>query len=175
MCIQLVRKISGPLRVSTFKRSSEEFGCFDICDRRVLSHSREFNLDFETKILMKVKRNDALQFGFRTWETHEYPKLAKTDRLLWSLPTSNVQMPKFVVLVFQTDRMDNHRVNASLFDNVDLRSFKVQLNNCMIPEKDIVEDFAKNRYLYFYRNYVDFMTHYWKGEKLPEQIGRAHV
>lgn len=128
----------------------------------------KFNLDYETKILTKVRRNDALKFGFRTWETHEYPKLPKTDRVLWSLPTSNVRMPKFVVLVFQTDRMDNHRSNAAFFDNVDLRSFKVQLNNRVIPEKDIVEDFEKGRYLSFYRNYVDFMTDYWRGEKLSE-------
>ena len=41
-----------------------------------------FNIDFETRVLTKDRRNDALPFGFRNWETYEYPKLATTSRML---------------------------------------------------------------------------------------------
>lgn len=129
-----------------------------------------FNFDYEAKILAKVKKNDALRFGFRQWETQEYPTLPVTDRLKWTLPLSNVGLPKFVVLAFQTNRTGNHRADTSLFDNVDLRSFKVTINNRIIPDEDVVEDFTKGQYLNFYRGYVDFMRDYWRGEKLAQPV-----
>lgn len=128
----------------------------------------KFNIEYESKILTRVKRNDVEYFRFRSWDTHEYPTLPKAKRMVWTLTTSTAQVPKFVVLVFQTNRLDNHKRDSSYFDNVDLTSFKVTLNGHTLPQNDTIEDFAKDSYLTFYRNYVDFMADYWRGEKLSE-------
>ena len=84
------------------------------------------------------------------------------------MTTSNVEAPSFIILVFQTNRADNERVDASKFDHVKLRSFKVHLNNVSVPYENLNEDFESNKFAFFYQNYLKFITEYSQEEKLCE-------
>lgn len=129
----------------------------------------KFNLGPEKAILDKVKSNGSFQISFRSWETHEYPQLPINNKETWKLMTrSNVEAPDDFVLVFQSSRMDDEKKDASKFDHVRLRSFRVHLNSTSLPYENLNENFDRNKYLNFYQNYLNFITEYSNGEKLCE-------
>lgn len=129
----------------------------------------KFNFGPEKVILDKVQNNASFQIEFCSWETHEYPQLPANNKETWKLmTTNNVEAPVFIVLLFQTARLDDERKDASKFDHVKLRSFKVRLNNVTLPYVNFNEDFDRNKFLFFYQNYLNFMPDFSNGEKLRE-------
>lgn len=129
----------------------------------------KFNLGPEKNILDKVKANTSLQLKFRTWEVHANPQLPKSSKEVWKLmTTTNVKAPSHIIVVLQTNRMDNDRVSSAEFDHVKLRSIRVGLNSVTLPYELMNEDFDKNKFLNFYLNYISFITDYSNGEKLCE-------
>ena len=129
----------------------------------------KYNLATEKSILDKVKSNASFQIAFRSFETHVYPQLPVSSKETWKLmTTTNVEAPSYIVVLFQTNRSDNEKLDASKFDHINLRSFRVHLNSVALPYENFNEDFEKNRYLNFYQNYLNFITDYSHGEKLCE-------
>lgn len=128
----------------------------------------KFTLELEKQILLKMKKNDKMSFGYMNWESHDIPGIFPTKTFKWSVRTTNRHKPKFVVLVFQTDRRDNHLKDSSLFDHVNVRSVSVQIGERRFPQVDTIYDFSSMDYNHAYLNYADFMRDYWKGEKLCE-------
>ena len=129
----------------------------------------KYNLATEKAILDKVKSNTSFQIAFRSFETHVYPQLPTNDKEKWKLcTTTNVEAPSYIIILFQTNRSDNEKVDASKFDHINLRSFRVHLNSVALPYENFNEEFDKNRYLNFYQNYLNFITDYSHGEKLCE-------
>ncbi|CAH0389296.1 unnamed protein product [Bemisia tabaci] len=129
----------------------------------------QYNLGPEKAILDKMKRNESFQIAFRSWETHEYPQLPANDKETWKLmTTSNVEAPSYIILIFQTNRLDNEKKDASKFDHVKLRSFKVHLNNASLPYEALNEDFENDKFLFFLQYYLSFMVDYSQNEKLCE-------
>ncbi|CAH0383064.1 unnamed protein product [Bemisia tabaci] len=84
------------------------------------------------------------------------------------MTTSNVEAPTYIIVLFQTSRMDNEKTDASKFDHIRLRSIKVHLNSTALPYENLNEDFQRNRFLHFYQNYLNFIPDYFDGEKLCE-------
>ena len=129
----------------------------------------KYNLSVEKALLDEIKLDTSYPLSFRSWELHEYPQLPTNQRETWKLmTTSNVEAPSFIILVFQTNRTDNEKVDASKFDHVKLRSFKVHLNNVSVPYENLNEDFENNKFAFFYQNYLNFITDYSQEEKLCE-------
>lgn len=129
----------------------------------------KYNLAPEKDMLDKVKRNASFQIAFRSWEAHEYPQLPTNNKETWKLmTTSNVEAPSYIILVFQTNRMDDEKKDASKFDNAKLRSFRVHLNNVSLPYEALNEDFERGKFLSFYQYYLNFITDFSNGEKLCE-------
>nr|XP_018896009.1 PREDICTED: uncharacterized protein LOC109029813 [Bemisia tabaci] len=129
----------------------------------------KYNLASEKRILDKVKSNASFPIAFRSYETHVYPQLPLNSKETWKLmTTTNVEAPAYIIILFQTNRSDNEESDASKFDHVNLRSFRVHLNSVALPYENFNENFDKNRYLNFYQNYLRFITDFSHGEKLCE-------
>lgn len=129
----------------------------------------KFNLNAEKIILDKVKNNATFEIAFRCMETHVYPQLPQTSRETWKLmTTTNVQAPCYIALMCLTNRMDNEKLDASKFDHVEMRSVTVSLNGEDSPYEKQNEEFDKNRFLTFYRNYLESLTDFSHGQKLCE-------
>lgn len=94
---------------------------------------------FDQLNLMKiVETNQAIQVAFRSWDLHEYPTLPQTTKISWALRTTTaLETPRFVVLAFQTNRKNQIKQDASLFDSCDLTEFKVYLNDRAFPYLNI--------------------------------------
>ncbi|XP_072155733.1 uncharacterized protein [Bemisia tabaci] len=129
----------------------------------------KFNLATEKTLLDKVKNNVSLLLPITSFETFIYPQLPTSDKDTWKLmTTTNVEAPSYIILVFQTNRSDSEESDASKFDHVNLRSFKVYLNSVCLPYEALNENFEKEKYLSFYQNYLNFITDFSNGEKLCE-------
>lgn len=129
----------------------------------------KFNLGAEKAILNKVKNNASFEISFRSVETHVYPQLPQTSRETWKLmTTTNVEAPCYLGLLCLTNRMDNEKTDASKFDHVSMRSVTVSLNGVDSPYEKQNEDFEKNRFLNFYRMYLEAFTDLSHGQKLCE-------
>lgn len=130
----------------------------------------KFNLGPEKLILDKVKNNAMFDMHFRSFDVFEYPQLpSSTHEETWKLmTTSSDRAPAYVILLFQTERNDNDRVDSSKFDNVNLRSIRVKLNDVTLPQQALDESFESGNFLRFYHNYLNFISDYSNGEKLCE-------
>ncbi|CAH0775506.1 unnamed protein product [Bemisia tabaci] len=105
---------------------------------------------------------------FRSWDSYTFERLRASRVInLGPLPTMD---PAFIIVAFQTNRSQNKNMDASKFDHVNLRSFKVLINNTYIPYNTLNEDFENDKFLIFYQNYIDFMGEFFRIDRLCNPI-----
>jgi hypothetical protein len=99
--------------------------------------------------------------GFMNWELHEYPLLPINKFQTWSVKcASKMEVPRFVIIGFQTQRKNDQTKNASHFDFCNLSDIKLFLNGVQYPYNNVRTDFAKNRYDILYTMYYNFQQAY---------------
>jgi hypothetical protein len=129
-----------------------------------------FPSDEEKLSLLKViEKNQSIYMNFRTWELYEYPLLPQSSRQTWNVKTTTqLEKPRYVVLAFQTDRINNIKKNASEFDICSISDVKLYLNSECYPYDDMNLDPSKNQLALLYEMYVKFQENYYfkRGEPL---------
>lgn len=131
----------------------------------------KFHLGPEKMILDKIKNNESFQLRFASFETHVYPQLPLNTRETWKLmTTTNVEAPTHIIVIPQTNRMDLDSVDASKFDNLNMRSVTVKLNSQTLPVETQNENFTHGKCLNFYYAYLRFLQEFSNWEKLCEPI-----
>ena len=81
------------------------------------------------KLLKYIGKNPLIPISFRTWELHEYPLLPITLNHVWTVKTSSqLEIPKFCILGFQTNRKNVNRRNDSqtIFKQLELSVWQSQ-------------------------------------------------
>ena len=69
-------------------------------------------------ILDVVSKDKAATLAYRSWELYEYPQLPATPKIIWTVKTtSHLEKPRYIIIVFQTNRKNQPAVNASHFDH----------------------------------------------------------
>lgn len=71
------------------------------------------------------------------------------------------QKPRYLIISFQTKRVDDEDKNLSAFDNCDLTNAYALLNNVRYPALDYNASFKKNHYENLYRDFYQFTEKYY--------------
>jgi hypothetical protein len=117
---------------------------------------------YRLPLLHHVERDRPLVMPFRSWELHEYPVLPTTDRQTWTVKTSSeLEKPRYVVLMFQTARKNDITKNASEFDHCNLTNVRLFLNDKYYPYDNLNQDISKGRFALFYDMYTRFQNSYY--------------
>lgn len=120
-------------------------------------------------LLRVIEKNQSIYINFRAWELYEYPLLPQSNRQTWNVKTTTqLEKPRYVILAFQTERLNNIKANVSQFDICDISNVKLYLNSECYPYDDMNLDPSKNQLAILYEMYVKFQENYYfkKGEPL---------
>jgi hypothetical protein len=108
-----------------------------------------------------VEQKVTVPLGFRA-RTSEQTTLTQTQNFTWRLSvTGGVEKPRWIIIGFQTNRIDIQQQNPAVFDHLNLRNAYVTLNSERYPMSDIITNFNKNEYMNLYNMFDDFKKEYY--------------
>lgn len=115
-------------------------------------------------MLKTLSRNESLFLPFRSWDLYEFPTIPEATRNTWSVKTtSQVNKPRYVVIGFQTNRMNVIQSDASLFDHCNISNIKLYLNNEKYPYDDMNVNFATSNYQELYHMFQCIQNSFYNG------------
>ena len=104
-----------------------------------------------------IKKGRPITMSFRTWELFEYILLPTTPKHVWTVKTTNqLEKPRFVILIFQTNRKGQRAENASRFDHCNISDVKLFLNSQYYLYRNLNSDLTRNQYAVLYDMYANF-------------------
>ena len=75
--------------------------------------------------------------------------------------TGGVEKPRWIVIGFQTGRINTQQQNPATFDHLHLKNAYVTLNSERYPMSDITSNFGKNEYMKWYDMFDNFKKDYY--------------
>lgn len=116
------------------------------------------------QLLKSVDQKHNLPIAFRSWDLQEYPVLPTTTKNIWQIKTTTkFETPRYVIVGFQTNRLNRIQGNPSKFDPCDVRDIKLFLNGEMYPYENMNLDFASRHYASLYFAFCKFQETYYHG------------
>lgn len=98
-------------------------------------------------MLKLISRKDSLLLPFRSWDLYELPLVPNTTRHTWSVKTTTqVSKPRFVIVAFQTNRLNVLNADSCMFDHCNITDLKLYLNNDRFPYDDLNLNFSSSHY-----------------------------
>ena len=108
-----------------------------------------------------VEQKVTVPLAFRA-RSGEQITLTQTQNFTWRLSVSGgVEKPRWIIIGFQTNRIDTQLQNPAVFDNLNLRNAHVTLNSERYPMSDIITHFDRNEYMKLYSMFDDFKKEYY--------------
>ena len=99
-----------------------------------------------------IERKEKVPVGYRMIQC-DTASVPQTRSFSWRLSVkSSSEVPRFIIVSFQTDKSGNQERNPSIFDNVNVRNIHVTLNSDKYPMHDYNLSFPAQT---FYRAYGD--------------------
>jgi hypothetical protein len=122
--------------------------------------------EYLTGMRKLIEQKVTLPLAFRA-RTSEQTILTQTQNYTWRLSvTGGVEKPRWIVIGFQTDKMDTQQQNPAVFDNLNLKNAYVTLNSERYPMTDIMTNFNRNEYMRLYSMFDDFKKDYYGFDSL---------
>ncbi|XP_050516193.1 uncharacterized protein LOC126891058 [Diabrotica virgifera virgifera] len=120
------------------------------------------NDDIKLELMKSIQQDQPIVIPFRKWELHELPAITRgARREVWAVKTStSVERPRYVIVFFQTNKLDKTTADPTLFDNVNIQSIRLSLNGEYWPNERMQLDFSKTDYNEAYFNYTEFYPSY---------------
>ena len=108
-----------------------------------------------------IEQKITLPLAFRA-RTTEQTILTQTQSHTWRLSvTGGVEKPRWIIIGFQTDKMDTQQQNPAVFNNLNLKNAYVTLNSERYPKSEIIANFGRNEYMRLFGMFDDFKKDYY--------------
>ena len=92
-----------------------------------------------------IERKETLPVGYRMI-TCTNASVPQTTLFTWDLPSiSSPEVPRFIIVGFQTNKSNNQRQNPAIFNNVGVKNIYVMLNSRKYPTTDYNISFPKQQ------------------------------
>ena len=113
-------------------------------------------------LLRTLESGRNLSICFHSWDLYEYPLLQSTTKHSWAVKASaQLEKPRVVILVLQTNRKNVMSEDATEFDNCKLTNVKLFLNSEFYPYDDLNLDFDKDKHAILFHMYTQFRKSYY--------------
>ena len=122
----------------------------------------------ETQVMFNDSIKNSFNISFDSWTTDR--KIVNTD-LEYQLDigsSANINSPKYLIVAHQTaarSNVSNKANNISIFDNLDIRKYFVEIDGVRYPKDSVHVNYTENDYLDQYRDIKLFYKEY-LGEEL---------
>ena len=113
-----------------------------------------------------IERKEKIPVGYRMLQC-DSASVPESTSFSWRLSVkSSPEVPRFIIIGFQTDKIGNQKTNPSLFDNVNVINIYVTLNSTRYPTVDHKIDFGRNTFSRVYGDAADFRSKFFNMDEL---------
>ena len=119
-----------------------------------------------------IEKKEKIPVGYRMLQcdSTQVPENQKT--FTWRLGVkSSPDIPRFIIVGFQSGRNNNQTTNPAIFDHLFVRNIYVTLNAKRYPDTDYDNDFTKNQYSRIYGDTALFRKKFFNMDELVSNCG----
>ena len=121
---------------------------------------------YKMELYKIIERKEKIPVGYRMLQC-DSAMVPQTTSFSWRLSVkSSPEVPRFIIIGFQTNKIGNQLTNPSLFDNVDVSNIYVMLNSMRYPTVDHNIDFNKNKFSRVYGDAAEFRSKFLNMDEL---------
>ena len=121
---------------------------------------------YKMELYKIIERKEKIPVGYRMLQC-DSASVPQAKNFSWRLSVkSSPEVPRFIIIGFQTDKIGNQEQNPSIFDNVNIINIYAMLNSTRYPTVDYNIDFAKNMFSRVYGDAVEFRSKFFNMDEL---------
>ena len=114
-----------------------------------------------------IERKEKIPVGYRMIQCDSASVPQHSTSFSWRLSVkSSPEVPRFIIVGFQTDKSGNQKRNPSLFDTVNVSNIYVMLNSMRYPTTDYNISFDEQRFCRVYGDTADFRSKFFNMDEL---------
>ena len=113
-----------------------------------------------------IEKKEKIPVGYRMLQCDNIPVVGGTG-FTWRLGVkSSPDIPRFIIVGFQTNKNNNQENNPALFDHCEVRNIYVTLNAKRYPDIDYENDFTINKFSRIYGDAASFRKKFYNMDEL---------
>ena len=117
------------------------------------------------KLYKIIERKEKIPVGYRMIQCDS--AIVTGSEFSWRLAVkSSPEVPRFIIVGFQSGKSGNQKQNPSIFDNTDVRNIYVMLNSMRYPTADYNIEFGKQKFSRPYGDVADFRYKFYNMDEL---------
>ena len=114
-----------------------------------------------------IERKEKIPVGYRMLQCDNLPVPAGVGNFTWRLGVkSSPDIPRFIIVGFQTDKNNNQSTNPAIFDHCEVRNIYVTLNAKRYPDTDYENNFIINKFSRIYGDAALFRKKFYNMDEL---------
>ena len=122
--------------------------------------------EYKMELYKIIERKEKIPVGYRMIQC-DSASVPEATSFSWRLSVkSSPEVPRFIIVGFQTNKIGNQKENPSLFDNVNVSNIYVMLNSMRYPTVDYNISFAENRISRAYGDAGEFRSKFFNMDEL---------
>ena len=119
------------------------------------------------KLYKIIGRKEKIPVGYRMIQCDNAIIPQNSRNFSWRLAVkSSPEVPRFIIIGFQTNRVNNQERNPSIFDNLNVTNMYVMLNSTRYPVADYNISFIKNNFSRVYGDVANFRSKFFNMDEL---------
>ena len=113
-----------------------------------------------------IERKEKIPVGYRMIQC-DSATIPQATSFSWRLSVkSSPEVPRFIIVGFQTDKSGNQETNPSIFNNVNVSNIYVMLNSMRYPTTDYNISFLAQKYSRVYGDAAEFRSKFYNMDEL---------
>ena len=113
-----------------------------------------------------IERKEKIPVGYRMIQCDSASVPVSTS-FSWRLSVkSSPEVPRFIIIGFQSNKIGSQKTNPSIFDNVNIKNIYVMLNSTRYPTTDYNISFAEGKFSRVYGDAVNFRSKFFNIDEL---------
>ena len=123
---------------------------------------------YKMELYKIIERKEKIPVGYRMIQCDSASVTrGAISSFSWRLAVkSSPEVPRFIIVGFQTNKIGNQKENPSIFDNVDVTNIYVMLNSTRYPTVDYNISFDKQIFSRVYGDTADFRSKFFNMDEL---------
>ena len=114
-----------------------------------------------------IERKEKIPVGYRMIQCDSASILQNSTSFSWRLSVkSSPEVPRFIIVAFQTAKSNNQETNPSIFDNVNVSNIYVMLNSVRYPTADYNIVFVGQKFSRVYGDVAEFRAKFFNMDDL---------
>ena len=114
-----------------------------------------------------IEKKEKIPVGYRMLQCDNLPVPPGVGNFTWRLGVkSSPDIPRFIIVGFQTEKINDQTKNPAIFDDCEVRNIYVTLNAKRYPDIDYENDFTVNKFSRIYGDAALFRKKFYNMDEL---------